>query len=183
MRALAGAEKQGIVILVASTAGIRANYLACLYSTSKHAIVGFGKSMGQADVEEGVRVVCILPGAVSSPLWHDRGDGLKDWMKFTDRQHLQTSDIAETMLKMIESKEYEGGTCVMKTPFEERIIEEGHTKQVEKLKEYDPYVIILSKWIEIFRLTISPGRSPRPEADIGERSKQALEKERGKKWT
>ena len=66
-----------IVVLVASTAAIRANYLACLYTSSKHAVIGFAKSMGQADVEEGVRVSCILPGTVSSPLWHDRADGKK----------------------------------------------------------------------------------------------------------
>lgn len=68
MRALAGAEKQGVVVLVASTAGIRANYLASLYTASKHAIVGFAKAMGQADVDEGVRISAVLPGLVSSPL-------------------------------------------------------------------------------------------------------------------
>lgn len=138
MRALAGAEKQGVVVLVASTAAIRANYLACLYTSSKHAVIGFAKSMGQADIEEGVRVSCILPGLVSSPLWHDRADDLKDWARFSDRKQLRPSDIAEVMLKMVESKEYEGGTCVMKTPYEEKIVEEGYAKQVEKLKEYDP---------------------------------------------
>lgn len=69
MRALAGAEKQGVVALVASIAGIRANYLASLYATSKHAVVGFAKSMAQADVEEGVKIVCVLPGMVQSPLY------------------------------------------------------------------------------------------------------------------
>lgn len=68
MRALAGAEKQGVVCLIASSAGIRGNYLASLYATSKHAIVGFAKSMGQADIEEGVKIVCVLPGMVQSPL-------------------------------------------------------------------------------------------------------------------
>jgi len=69
MKALAGAEKQGVICLVASTAGIRGNYLASLYAASKHAIVGFAKSMGEADTEEGVKVVCVLPGMVRSPLW------------------------------------------------------------------------------------------------------------------
>jgi len=68
MRALAGAKKQGVVCLIASSAGIRGNYLASLYATSKHAIVGFAKSMGQADIEEGVKIVCVLPGMVQSPL-------------------------------------------------------------------------------------------------------------------
>lgn len=110
MRALAGAEKQGVVVLVASTAGIRANYLASLYTASKHAIVGFAKAMGEADVDEGVRINCILPGLVSTPLWHDREDKMKEWGKFNGRKQLQPSDIADVMVKMVESKEYEGGT-------------------------------------------------------------------------
>lgn len=109
MRALAGAEKQGVVCLVASTAGIRANYLASLYTASKHAIVGFAKAMGQADTDQGVRINCILPGLVSSPLWHDREDNMKEWGKFAGRKQLVPDDIAEVMLKMVESKEYEGG--------------------------------------------------------------------------
>ena len=64
MTALAGANKQGVVCLVASTAGIRGNYFASLYATAKHAVVGFAKSMGPADPEQGVKVVCILPGTV-----------------------------------------------------------------------------------------------------------------------
>ncbi|KAK3723225.1 hypothetical protein LTR37_001948 [Vermiconidia calcicola] len=162
MRALAGAEKQGVVTLVASTAGIRANYLACLYTASKHAIVGFAKAMGQADIDEGVRINAILPGLVSSPLWHDRDDNMMEWGKFDGRKQLQPSDIGDLMLRMVESKEYEGGTCVLKTPYEEKIQEEGHRKMVEKLKEYDP--------------------SPRPEAGL-DRIKDVLQKERGKKWT
>ena len=110
MKALAGAEKQGVVCLVASTAGIRANYLASLYTASKHAIVGFAKAMGQADVDQGVRINCILPGLVSSPLWHDRDDNMMDWGKFDGRKQLQPSDIAEVMVKMVESKDHEGGT-------------------------------------------------------------------------
>ena len=138
MKALAGAEKQGVVVLVASTAGIRANYLASLYTASKHAIVGFAKAMGQADVDEGVRINAILPGLVSTPLWGDRDDEMKEWGKFEERKQLQPADIAGVMVKMVESKEYEGGTCMLKTPYEERIEEEGHTRQLEKRKQYDP---------------------------------------------
>ena len=138
MRALAGAEKQGVVILVASTAGIRANYLASLYTASKHAMVGFAKAMGQADGDEGVKVNAILPGLVSTNLWHVRDDNMMEWGKFDGRKQLQARDIGELMVKMVESKEYEGGTCVLKTPYEERIQEEGHTTMVQKMKEYDP---------------------------------------------
>ena len=201
MRALLGAEKQGVVVLVASTAGIRANYLASLYSASKHAIVGFVKSMGQADVEEGVRVNCILPGLVNSPLWHDRSDSMMQMAKYDERKPLQPSDIADVMVKMVESKEYEGGTCVLKTPYEEKIQEEGYLKQVEKLKEYDPVRTLMLTSLATIRAILKTStmaslrqlyprcahkltanqQSPRPEAD-NVRIRDALGKERGKKW-
>lgn len=157
LRALAGAEKQGVVCLVASTAGIRGNYFASIYATSKHAIVGFAKSMGEADVEEGVRVSCICPGMVESPLWLDRDDNVMEEAKYKDRKALKPADIAEVMLKMIERAEYNGGTCVLKTPFEERVFEEGAGKE----QGYDP--------------------SPRPSPDLT-RIKELLAKDRGKKW-
>ncbi|KAK0278778.1 hypothetical protein LTR35_009043 [Friedmanniomyces endolithicus] len=163
MRALAGAEKQGVVCLVGSTAGIRANYFASLYSASKFAVVGFAKSMGQADPEEGVKVVCVLPGVVQSPLWTVRDDKVAEQCKYEERPGLQPMDIAEVMLKMVESKEYDGGTCVLKTPYEERVEEVGYLRSLRKDSgEYDP--------------------SPRPEPDIS-RIKGVLAAERGKKWT
>ena len=48
--------------LVSSGAGLGGFYLASLYCASKAAVVGFAKSMGMADEEEGVKVVCICPG-------------------------------------------------------------------------------------------------------------------------
>ncbi len=62
MKALASENKKGVVCMVASTAGLRANYLSSLYVASKHAVVGMTKSLGQADPEEGVKVVCMCPG-------------------------------------------------------------------------------------------------------------------------
>ena len=79
--------------------------------------------MGQADGDEGVRINCICPGLVSSPLWHDREDNMFEWGKFDGREQLQTSDIAEVMLKMIESREYEGGKSVR--PFTSLLLFDG----------------------------------------------------------
>lgn len=120
-------------------------------------------SMGQADPDEGVRVVCMCPGLVDSPLWRDREDNMLDRMKFADRKAIMPKDIAEVMIKMVEDKDgnYSGGTCVLKTAHEERIIEKGW-KQLQKEEVYDP--------------------SPRPEADL-ERIRDALDAEWGQGWT
>lgn len=56
MRALAGAEKQGVVCLLSSTADVGGHYLANRYTASKHAVLDFAKSTGQVDVDEGVKI-------------------------------------------------------------------------------------------------------------------------------
>ena len=160
MRACLSEKKPGTIILVASTAGIRGNYLSSLYCSSKHAIVGFGKSMGEADIEEGIRVITICPGLVATRLWTDREPEFMEMNHYKERPALGPGDIAECMVRMIEDPErkYTGGTVVLKTPLEERVIEPGFDRQEGT---YDP--------------------SPRPVADLT-RMKGILEKERGVKW-
>ena len=159
IRALLSANKKGAVCLVASTAGIRGNFFIPLYASTKHAIVGFAKSMGQLDPDEGVKVVCVLPGTVKSNLWEDRDDHVMAATRYSERNLMPPSTIADMMFRMIEGKEYTGGTCVLKTFGEERIVEEGWDKAAGK---YDP--------------------SPRPEADLSHQ-RSILAKERGSKWT
>lgn len=162
MRALAGAEKQGVVCLLSSTAGLGGHYLANLYTASKHAVLGFAKSMGQADVDEGVKIICVLPGLVQTPLWEDREDDPAAWEQYLKmlKSGLQPEDIANLMLKMIESREYGGGTCVLKvTKGEEHTQEEGFSKKAAKSNS-----------------------DAKPEPDL-KRIQSLMRAERGKKWT
>jgi NAD(P)-dependent dehydrogenase (short-subunit alcohol dehydrogenase family) len=53
MKALLGANKKGVVYLVASSAGLSGFYARVLYCASKAAVLGFAKSMGMADQEGG----------------------------------------------------------------------------------------------------------------------------------
>lgn len=156
--ALLSAKKKGVVCLVASTAGIRANYFIPIYVATKHGVVGFAKSMAQADPDEGVRVVCVMPGTVKSNLWEDRDDHVVEATRYAERDLMMPSTIAETMLKMIEGSDYTGGTCLLKTIVEERVVEPGWDKRAGA---YDP--------------------SPRPETDLSH-LKGVLAAHRGKKW-
>lgn len=62
IRACLGANKKGVVAITASIAGYSKQYVAPIYSATKHAVVGFTRSMGEAETLQGVKVVAIAPG-------------------------------------------------------------------------------------------------------------------------
>lgn len=62
MRALLGKSKFGVVVLVASIAGYSKQYPAPIYSATKHAVIGFTRSMGGAGALQGIKVVAVCPG-------------------------------------------------------------------------------------------------------------------------
>jgi NAD(P)-dependent dehydrogenase (short-subunit alcohol dehydrogenase family) len=64
MRALLGRDKTGVVALIASMAGYTKHYSSPLYAATKHALVGFTRSMGDSELLQGVKVVAICPGYV-----------------------------------------------------------------------------------------------------------------------
>ncbi|THV91730.1 hypothetical protein D6D26_08805, partial [Aureobasidium pullulans] len=76
-RALLGAKKSGVVDLVSSTVGLSWSYPAALYCATKHALIGFTRSMAPAESLNRVRVVCLCPGIVDRPLWQTQ-EGLAE---------------------------------------------------------------------------------------------------------
>lgn len=127
IRALVGADKKGVVMLVASGAGLVGTYGAALYSASKHAIVGLAKSLGHADGAEGVKVVCICPAIVKTPLWEDRVDErAKDYKYGEEGSPYNTpEEVSEAMLKLVEESKYSGGTVLKKAQSGEEVVFEG----------------------------------------------------------
>lgn len=69
MRARGG----GLVITVASIAGLRASKLAgAAYSASKHGAVALTHSLNEEEVENGIRACAICPGEVETPILEQR---------------------------------------------------------------------------------------------------------------
>ncbi|MCJ1486202.1 hypothetical protein MMC06_006378 [Schaereria dolodes] len=111
MRALLSKNKPGVVLIVSSVAGLQGYYAPALYSTAKHAIIGFVKCMASADQEEGVKVVCICPSIVKTPLWTASPDQMAQY-SFNEAYALTPEAVAEAMLELVQDGQYGGGTVL-----------------------------------------------------------------------
>ncbi|GME56192.1 putative NAD-dependent 15-hydroxyprostaglandin dehydrogenase protein [Neofusicoccum parvum] len=125
VRACLRAGKKGVVLLVASIAGYGGTYAVPLYCATKHAAVGFVKSMRKADAEEGVKVVALCPGVVRTPLWNpDAGTDLLKDFRYHESTILEPRDVASAAVRLVEAGKYGGGTVLEVTTNGTRVIPE-----------------------------------------------------------
>ena len=113
MRSCLKANKAGVVLVVASGAGVNGFYGAPLYCATKHAVVGFTKSMAPADEDENIKVVAVCPGIVATPLW--TGDDAKEVAKqytYSDKMAITAEEVARAMKDLIEQGKYSGGSLL-----------------------------------------------------------------------
>lgn len=128
LHALLAANKPGVVLTVSSIAGYGPGaYAVPLYCASKHAVVGFTRSMRKADAEEGVKVVCLTPGVVRTPLWTpgEKGDInlLKDF-NYHPATILEPDAVAQAAVELVERGVYGGGTVLEVTTDGTRVVPE-----------------------------------------------------------
>lgn len=64
IKALLRKRKNGVILIVSSLAGYQGTFAAPLYCATKHAVVGFVRSMALLDGLEGIKVVAVAPGYV-----------------------------------------------------------------------------------------------------------------------
>lgn len=136
IRALLGADKKGVVVHVASGAGLIGTLGAALYCASKHAVVGLCKSLGHTDEAEGVKVVCICPGIVATPLWEVREDDRAKDFKYGEQgtEKIMPEEIADAMMRLVEEGKYIGGTVLTKYQSEEKVVFEGGTSRFDNMR-------------------------------------------------
>ncbi len=63
------ANDYGRIVNIASVAGKEGNPTAAAYSASKAAVIGLTKSLGKETAKSGIRVNCITPAAVRTPIF------------------------------------------------------------------------------------------------------------------
>lgn len=113
MRSCLKADKPGVVLIVASGAGVTGFYGSPIYCATKHAVVGFTKSMAQADTDENVKVVSVCPGIVATPMWN--GEAAQDVAKqyaYSDEMAITADEVADAMKDLIEQGRFGGGSLL-----------------------------------------------------------------------
>jgi NAD(P)-dependent dehydrogenase (short-subunit alcohol dehydrogenase family) len=85
-------QKGGAIVNIASVAGLRGGHPGLLYATSKGAVVNMTRAMAAHHGREGIRVNCIAPGMVYTPMVYARGNGMSEELREARRKRslLQT---------------------------------------------------------------------------------------------
>ena len=85
-------QKAGAIVNIASVAGLRGGHMGLMYPTSKGAVVNMTRAMAAHHGAEGIRVNCIAPGMVYTPMVYARGNGMSEELREQRRQRslLQT---------------------------------------------------------------------------------------------
>ncbi|MFN8646369.1 MAG: SDR family oxidoreductase [Gemmatimonadales bacterium] len=87
------ARRQGAIVNIASLAGRNGFAGGTAYTASKHAVLGFARSLMLEVRKDQVRVITICPGSVDTPLIRNQGMLTPDVQKI-----LQPEDVADTVL-------------------------------------------------------------------------------------
>jgi 2-dehydro-3-deoxy-L-rhamnonate dehydrogenase (NAD+) len=74
------AQNSGRIVNIASIAGKDGNPNASAYSASKAGVIGLTKSLGKELADTGIRVNCVTPAAVRTPLFEQMTQQQIDWM-------------------------------------------------------------------------------------------------------
>ncbi len=84
--------KKGAIVNIASVAGLQGGNTGLMYPTSKGAVVNMTRAMAAHHGQEGIRVNCIAPGMVYTPMVYSRGNGMSEELREARRKRslLQT---------------------------------------------------------------------------------------------
>ena len=102
-------KTRGAIVNVASDAGLRGNYFCALYSASKGAVIAFTKSLALELANFPVRVNCVAPGDILTPLTLNQlkisGENISDLAKFYPLGRIgKAEEVAEAIYFLASDK-------------------------------------------------------------------------------
>ena len=86
-------RREGTIVNVASLAGRNGFVGGTAYTASKHAVLGFGRSLMLEVRKEGIRVITICPGSVDTGMLRDQ-----PMLPSNAERILRPEDVAESIL-------------------------------------------------------------------------------------
>jgi NAD(P)-dependent dehydrogenase (short-subunit alcohol dehydrogenase family) len=104
-------EAGGAIVVTASLAGLLAAPQDPLYTLTKHAVVGFVRSVAPQLAERGIRISAVAPGFVDTPLLGDEGHARFAAAGFP---LLQPEDVARAVL--LAARQEETGAVLVVQP-------------------------------------------------------------------
>lgn len=93
------------VVHISSIAGQSTPMPAAIYNATKHAINGFVRSLALLDRSLGVRVTCVAPGVIKTPLWTDNPDKMR--LLAAGDEWVTPEEVADTMGALVGEEELE----------------------------------------------------------------------------
>ncbi|KAF2421255.1 putative short chain dehydrogenase/ reductase [Tothia fuscella] len=118
------------VVICGSVAGQVYGIGTPLYFASKHAISGFVRSMGDLDVTLGIKVSCVAPGLVRTPLILE-DPGKAAMVDFEKDPYITPDEVAGNLLRLCEEDDLKGGTVL-------EVAAAGMTRKVEAFNDPGP---------------------------------------------
>lgn len=108
--------------------GLSGNIAAPLYCATKHAIVGFVKSLKDTEPLTGVKITTLCPGGVTTPLFD--AQKIKQYSVSNER-FLTPQVCAKRLLDLLQKKEYPCGSVLEVTLKGTRVIPEWNVPAPE----------------------------------------------------
>jgi NAD(P)-dependent dehydrogenase (short-subunit alcohol dehydrogenase family) len=102
VRQLARVMHDGAIVVTASLAGLTGMESDPLYALTKHALVGFVRSVAPQLAEGGIRINMVNPGIVDTPLLDDEGRAALEAAGFP---LLRPEDVAEAVMSAARDEE------------------------------------------------------------------------------
>ncbi len=89
-------RQEGTIVNVASLAGRNGFPGGTAYTASKHAVLGFARSLMLEVRKEGIRVITVCPGSVDTALLHDQ-----PMLRSDPQRILKAEDVADVILHAV----------------------------------------------------------------------------------
>jgi NAD(P)-dependent dehydrogenase (short-subunit alcohol dehydrogenase family) len=90
-------RREGTIVNIASLAGRNGFAGGTAYAASKHAVLGFGRSLMLELRKEGIRVITICPGSVDTGMLRDQ-----PMLKSDPQRILRPEDVADAVLHAVQ---------------------------------------------------------------------------------